>query len=157
MIRRRPLLATALLLTPISAVAQDAAQPELPKQPLTIITRDGKRHEFQVEVALTPEQQETGLMWRTHVPEDGGMLFVWQHDQISQMWMKNTVSSLDMLFIRADGAINSIAERTTPRSLAVISSAGPVRATLEVAAGTAERLGIRVGDRVEARAFGNVG
>lgn len=157
MIRRRPLLAAALLLTPLSAVAQDAAQPELPKQPLTIITRDGKRHEFQVEMALSPQQQETGLMWRTHIPEDGGMLFVWPHDETSQMWMKNTVSSLDMLFIRIDGVIDSIAEHTTPRSLAVIASAGPVRATLELAAGTAERLGIRVGDRVEARAFGNTG
>ena len=157
MIRRRPLLAAALLLTPFSAGAQNAPQPELPKQPLTIVTRDGKRHEFQVEMALTPEQQETGLMWRTHIPEDGGMLFVWPRDQVSQMWMKNTVSSLDMVFIRADGVIDSIAERTTPRSLAIIQSTGPVRATLELAAGTAERLSIRVGDRVETPALGNAG
>jgi uncharacterized membrane protein (UPF0127 family) len=157
MIRRRPLLAAALLLTPLAAAAQNAPQPELPKEQLVIVTRDGQHHVFYVEMALTPEQQETGLMWRTHVPADGGMLFVWPGEEVSQMWMKNTVSSLDMIFIRSDGVIDSIAERTTPRSLAVIRSAGPVHATLELAAGTAERLGIRVGDRVEAKAFGDAG
>ena len=73
----------------------------------------------------------------------------------SGMWMRNTVTSLDMVFIRQDGTIDRIAERTVPRSEAVIQSNGPVRATLELAAGTAERLGIRVGDKVEQRIFGN--
>ena len=71
------------------------------------------------------------------------------------MWMRNTIAPLDMMFINADGTIRSIAENTVPQSLAVIDSRGPVRATLELAAGTAERLDIRVGDRVEQRIFGN--
>jgi hypothetical protein len=71
------------------------------------------------------------------------------------MWMKNTIASLDMLFINQDGTIRRVAEHTVPQSLAVIGSGGPVRATLEVAAGTAERLDIRVGDRVQQRIFGN--
>jgi uncharacterized membrane protein (UPF0127 family) len=88
------------------------------------------------------------------VPEDGGMLFDWGSPRESNMWMRNTIASLDMIFIAADGRIHRIAERTVPFSLATISSNGPVRATLEVASGTAARLGIRVGDRVLHPIFG---
>jgi uncharacterized membrane protein (UPF0127 family) len=124
------LLAGSLLALP--AAAQTGPQPDLPKEQLVIVTHDGARHIFRVEMALTQDQQVIGLMFRTSVPEDGGMLF-----------------------INADGSIRSIAEHTVPQSLAVIDSRGPVRATLEVAAGTAERLDIRVGDKVLQRIFGN--
>jgi uncharacterized membrane protein (UPF0127 family) len=149
---RRLLLA---LVAAAPARAQTGPQPELPKEPLVIVTRDGARHTFMVEMALTPEQQMIGLMFRPSVPPDGGMLFDWGSPRESQMWMRNTITSLDMLFIAADGRIHRIVERTVPHSLATISSHGPVRATLEVAAGTAERLGIRVGDRVLHRIFGS--
>ena len=76
------------------------------------------------------------MMFRTSVPPDGGMLFDWGLPRASQMWMQNTLVSLDMVFINDDGTIRSIAENTVPRSLAVIDSRGPVRATLELAAGT---------------------
>ncbi len=135
--------------------AQTGPQPELPKEKLVIVTHDGKRHDFNVEMALTNSQQMTGLMFRPNVPADGGMLFDWGVERPSQMWMKNTISSLDMLFIGADGSIRAIAEHTVPQSLAVIDSGAPVRATLELAAGTAERLDIRVGDKVLQRLFGN--
>jgi hypothetical protein len=158
---RRSLLA-ALLAAPLlalpprarQAAAQTGPQPELPKEKLVIVTHDGTHHEFQVEMALTMEQQITGLMFRPSVPNDGGMLFDWGMPRASQMWMRNTIASLDMLFIDADGTIHSIAEHTVPQSLAVIDSRGPVRATLELAAGTAERLDIRVGDRILQRIFG---
>lgn len=157
---RRRLLAASLALFVVSAAGhaaeQTGPQPELPKQPLVIVTADGARHPFTVEMALTPEQQETGLMFRPMVPANGGMLFDWGQEQQSQMWMKNTISSLDMLFIAADGTIRHIAEHTTPRSLAVIDGGAPVRATLELAAGTAERLDICVGDKVLSRAFNNL-
>lgn len=149
----RSLAALALLAAP-PALAQTGPQPELPKEKLVIVTRDGQRHEFNVEMALSPEQQMTGLMFREHVAPDGGMLFDWGSPRESAMWMRNTVSSLDMVFIAADGRIHRIAERTVPLSLATIESRGPVRATLELAAGTAERLDLRVGDRVEQRIFG---
>jgi uncharacterized membrane protein (UPF0127 family) len=138
-----------------TALAQTGPQPELPREKLVIVTHDGKRHDFNVEMALTNSQQMTGLMFRPVVPADGGMLFDWGVARPSQMWMKNTISSLDMLFINADGSIRAIAEHTVPQSLAVIDSGGPVRATLELAAGTAERLDIRVGDKVLQRLFGN--
>lgn len=131
-----------------------AAQPDLPKEKLVIVTRGGKTLDFNVEMALTPQQQEIGLMFRTSVPADGGMLFDWGTPRDSMMWMRNTVSSLDMVFINSDGTIRHIAEHTTPRSLATIESGGAVRATLELAAGTTRRLGIRVGDKVEQRIFG---
>jgi uncharacterized protein len=137
------------------AVAQTGPQPELPKEKLVIVTHDGQRHEFTVEMAMTSEQQITGLMFRPSVPADGGMLFDWGTARDMAMWMKNTISPLDMLFINADGTVRAIAENTVPESLAPIPSHGPVRAALELAAGTAARLDIRVGDKVQQRIFGN--
>eukprot|EP01037_Dinobryon_pediforme_P012939 gene12939-13039_t len=162
MITRRHLLAglSALALLPAAhALAQiinpTAAQPQLPTEKLTILTHDGRKLDFTVEMALTQDQQTVGLMFRTSVPDGTGMLFDWGTPRESNMWMRNTVSSLDMLFIQPDGTISHIAERTVPQSLAVISSGGPVRATIEIAAGAAEKLDIRVGDKVQNRIFGN--
>ena len=93
-------------------------------------------------------------MFRKEVPPDGGMLFDWGVVRESDMWMRNTEVPLDMLFIGPDGTIKHIAEDTVPYSEAVISSGGPVRATLELAAGTAKRLGVLVGDKVVAKEFG---
>jgi len=135
--------------------AQTEPQPRLPTERLVIQGRDGgARHVFEVEMALQPDQQTVGLMFRREVPPDGGMLFDWGAPRESNMWMRNTLVPLDMLFIAADGRVHRIAERTVPLSLAVIESRGPVRATLELAGGTAERLGLRVGDRVLHRIFG---
>lgn len=150
---RRALFALLALL-PLSVAAQDGPQPRLPTDPLTIVTRDGTQHRFTVEMALTPDQQMVGLMFRTEVKPDEGMLFDWGAPRESTMWMRNTLVSLDMVFIAADGRIHRIAERTVPLSLATIASQGPVRATLELAAGTAERLNLRPGDRVLHPIFG---
>jgi uncharacterized protein len=156
---KRRLLITLLALAPLPVRAQPVnptgPQPELPKEKLVIVTRDGVRHDFKVEMAISPDQQTVGLMFRPSVPADGGMLFDWGTPRASQMWMRNTISSLDMVFINADGTIRSIAENTVPESLAIIDSRGPARATLELAAGTAARLNIRVGDKVEQRIFAN--
>ena len=150
------LLAGASLALPRLAGAQaepTKAQPELPKEKLVIVTRDGVHHAFNVEVATTPEQQMTGLMFRTHVPADGGMLFDWVGERRAQMWMKNTLVPLDMLFIGPHGTVRHVVENTVPQSLAIIDG-GMASATLELAAGTAERLDIRVGDKVLAKQFG---
>ncbi|HJS84671.1 MAG TPA: DUF192 domain-containing protein [Acetobacteraceae bacterium] len=154
---RRILLLLPLALAPMALVARAqepaAAQPELPKEQITIVTKDGQRHPFNVELATTPAQQMTGEMFRTSVPPDGGMLFVWPAVQDSPMWMKNTLVPLDMVFINPDGTIRKIAEDTVPQSLRVIDSGGPVAATLELAGGTASRLGITPGDKVIAPQF----
>ena len=162
MIARRSLLGTAIaLLAMLASPAPGRAQadptgpqPELSKEKLVIVTKDGKQHDFQVEMARTPEQQEVGEMFRTKVPEDQGMLFDWGAVRQSDMWMRNTLVPLDMLFIGPHGTIRHIAEDTVPHSEAIITSGGPVRATLEVAAGTAKRLGIVVGDKVLSPVFG---
>ena len=156
--RRRHLL-VLLAAMPAIALAQGpeptGPQPELPKEKLVIVTRDGVQHAFDVEMALTIDQQTVGEMFRPQIPDHGGMLFDWKIPRDSQMWMRNTIAPLDMIFINADGTIRSIAENTVPESLAVVDSRGPVRATLEVAAGTAARLNLRVGDKVRQRIFGD--
>lgn len=151
------LLAAPLALPAAASRAQEpkGPQPTLPKEKLVIVTRDGAKHAFDVEMATTPDQQTTGLMFRKDVPPDSGMLFDWGAARPSSMWMKNTLVPLDMVFINADGTIRSIAENTVPHSLAPIDSRGPVRATLELAAGTTAKLNIRVGDVVHQRIFGN--
>lgn len=116
-------------------------------QPLEIVTRNGV-HVFSVEMATTDKERETGLMYRKELPDGKGMLFDFSPEQQISMWMKNTFIPLDMIFIRADGRILRIAENTEPHSLKIISSGGPARAVLEVIAGTAQKYGIKPGDRV---------
>jgi uncharacterized membrane protein (UPF0127 family) len=103
---------------------------------------------FRVELATTPAMLAQGLQHRRELPADVGMLFDFGPERIVSMWMKNTYIPLDMLFIGADGVVADIAERTTPLSLETIAPAVPVRAVLEVNAGTVAALGIRDGDRV---------
>lgn len=122
-------------------------------EPLEIATRGGVLT-FDVELALTPDQQARGLMYRRSLPTSGGMLFDFGQSRDVSMWMQNTYVPLDMLFIRADGRIHRIAEDTTPLSTATVSSGGPVRFVLELPAGTARRLGIAAGDRVGQRLIG---
>jgi uncharacterized membrane protein (UPF0127 family) len=156
--KRRILLALVAVF-PFSAWADSpeptGPQPELPKEKLAIVGHGGAEHVFSVEMATTEDQQTIGEMFRKSVAPGEGMLFDWGFPRPSQMWMRNTLVSLDMVFINADGTIRSIAENATPRSLAVIDSRGPVRATLEIAAGTTAKLDIRVGDTVKQRIFGN--
>ena len=158
MLLRRTL---ALLLPGLAAAgtparAQTGPQPRLPAERLVIVSRDGtRRHEFRVEMAVQPEQQTVGLMFREAVGPDEGMLFDWGAPRESSMWMRNTLVPLDMLFIAADGRVHRIAERTVPHSLDLVGAAAPARAVLEVNGGTAARLGIRPGDRVLFPIFGN--
>jgi uncharacterized protein len=114
---------------------------------LEIASRTGV-HSFTVELAANDEQRARGLMYRKELPEGRGMLFDFHREQPIAMWMQNTYISLDMIFIRGDGRVLSIAENTEPFSTRVISSGGMARAVLEVIAGTAKKLGIRPGDRV---------
>jgi uncharacterized membrane protein (UPF0127 family) len=105
-------------------------------------------HRFEIWIAETPSQQQQGLMFVRDLPEDRGMLFVAQPPRAFNMWMKNTFIPLDMIFIGADGRITSIAERTTPHSLDIVSSGVAVGAILELKGGEAARRALRPGDRV---------
>ena len=105
-------------------------------------------HVFTVEIADTEQARERGLMFRKELPPGRGMLFDFQREQQVGFWMKNTLISLDMIFIDGRGRIVSIAQDAKPMSEDVIMSGGQVRAVLEVDGGTARRLGIAPGDRV---------
>lgn len=134
--------------------AQNGPQPRLRTTTLTITTNTGT-HAFTVEMAETNEQKARGLMFRTTMAPDEGMLFDFRRDDIVTMWMQNTILPLDMIFISREGRVVSVAERTTPYSTDTISSRVPARAVLEVNAGTARRIGLRVGDVVRNVSFGN--
>ena len=147
-------LAYALLVALVGAalvVAPPAAR-SAEQQTLEIASKSGV-HLFAVELAVTDEERSRGLMYRRSVPESYGMLFDFKRDQEVTMWMRNTYVSLDMIFIQSDGRIRRIAENTETESDKIISSGGPVRAVLEVVAGTAKKLGIVAGDRVASPAL----
>jgi len=122
------------------------------QQTLEIVSKSGV-HVFTVELAVSDEERQKGLMFRRSLPESQGMLFDFKADQDVSMWMRNTYVSLDMIFIRGDGRIQRIAENTQTESDRIIPSGGPVRAVLEVVAGTAKKFGIAAGDRVASPIF----
>lgn len=117
------------------------------KDDLIIRTATGL-HGFSIELADTPESRANGLMYRTSLPADAGMLFDFGAVAPVVMWMKNTLIPLDMLFVRKDGTIAAITERTVPESLTLIESTEPVLAVFEINGGSAARLGIRAGDKL---------
>ncbi len=143
----------ALSMAPPALAAITGPQAKLPTETLVIIDQHGKPHKFTVELATTPKQQEIGLMFRKTVPADTGMLFPWNPPQVSEMWMKNTLAPLDMVFIGPHGTIRHIDENTVPQSLRVLSSHVPVAATLELQAGITAKYDIDVGDKVIAPQF----
>ena len=148
---RAALLIVAVL--PAQAAAQDRLV-TFDRDELTIQSdATGARHRFDVELALTFEQQAQGLMFRRSLARDAGMLFLYRRAGPASMWMRNTLIPLDMLFIERNGRIAHIAQRTVPLSLTPIESPGPVVAVLELNAGTTHRLEIEVGDRVLHPAF----
>ncbi|MEP3225047.1 MAG: DUF192 domain-containing protein [Parasphingorhabdus sp.] len=115
--------------------------------PLTIQSKD-KTHNFTVELAATQEEQAQGLMFRTELAPDMGMIFPFDRERMGSFWMKNTVIPLDIIFIRKDGSIESIAANTVPYSLDPVQSGEPVAAVLELAGGRAAQLAIEPGDKV---------
>ena len=120
--------------------------------PVTVTSTNGT-HVFDVEVARTPADQEKGLMYRTDLTPDGGMIFTpYPADggppRMASFWMKNTPTALDILFIRPDGTIATIAENTVPFSESPVASGEPVNAVLEIVGGRAAELGIAEGDTV---------
>ena len=155
MITRRSLLPILVaFLAAHSRFSVGADLQQFPTSELTIISASGP-HRFKVELAETPAQMTQGLMFRTSLAPDAGMLFDYRQPTPATMWMRNTLIPLDMLFVDAQGRIVNIHERAVPQSLDVIAAAEPVRAVIELNGGTAARLGIEPGDRVVHPIFGN--
>jgi uncharacterized membrane protein (UPF0127 family) len=142
-----PLLAVAAACQPSQGVALERSAAGLDQVPLTIESR-GKRHALIVEIARTPQEQAIGLMNRQTLAPDRGMIFPYEPAQPVAFWMKNTLIPLDMIFIRPDGTIGSIAADTVPLSLEPVPSGEPVGAVLEIAGGRSAELGLSAGDKV---------
>jgi hypothetical protein len=123
------------------------------KSELSIITSNGSKHNFLVEVARTEEEKKIGLMFRKTLAKNAGMLFLYKREAIRLMWMKNTFIPLDILFIDKKGVIKRVVKRTVPHSLATISSRQSVLAVLELRGGITSSLDIKKGDRIEHPAF----
>ena len=115
---------------------------------VAVVTQRG-RFVISVEIASTDDERTLGLQNRQNLAAGTGMLFDFRSPQPVSMWMKNTRIPLDMIFVAGSGQVVNIARHTTPFSLRVISSEGAVRWVLELNAGTAKRLGISPGDRLE--------
>jgi uncharacterized membrane protein (UPF0127 family) len=138
------------LLFLIPAFSQGAAQAQetFLTEPLAIESPSGKSQKFTVELALDNGQRAQGLMYRKTMEQDHGMLFDFGVVRDVTMWMRNTHLPLDMIFIDRTGTVSHIHENAVPFSDAVIGSGGPVKFVLEVNAGIARKLDIRVGDHV---------
>lgn len=105
-------------------------------------------HLFRVELAVTPEEQARGLMFREAMEPDAGMLFLFDPPRRVSFWMKDTLIPLDMIFVDGGGRIVAVEADAEPHSLQPRGPDAVVRAVLEINGGMAEQLGIGVGDRL---------
>ncbi len=151
---RRALLSLALALSLGAPALANCPQPpqSLRTEPLTIATRHGVAR-LTVEIADTDKTREIGLMCRTRLAPDRGMLFDFKRPQEVAFWMRNTLIPLDMVFIDANGRVVSIASNAAPLDETPIASAGAILAVLEIAGGRAATLGVAPGDKVRERIF----
>jgi uncharacterized membrane protein (UPF0127 family) len=147
LLRRNTIAAVALVLYGAGASAV-CAQETFSSEPLQILHANGKSTTFDVELALTPNQKQQGLMFRRTMAPNHGMLFDFQENRLVSMWMRNTYLPLDMIFASQSGQITHIHENAIPHDESVITSRGQVRFVLELNAGAAKRFDIRIGDQM---------
>jgi uncharacterized protein len=133
--------------------SKEHAAKELKK--ISITSYDGKKYDFNVELAVTPEQQARGLMNRTELEKKSGMLFIFPQEQEISFYMKNTLIPLDMIFIKRNGVIHRVHKNAIPNDLTSIPSNGPTYAVLEVIGGLTSELDIREGGIVTGSVFSN--
>ena len=114
------------------------------------------RHTFHVSVMRTEAEREKGLMFVKSMPKGDGMLFDFKTNQSIMMWMKNTLIGLDMVFIAPDGRIVNIAHNAKPEDETIIPSNEPALGVLEINAGAADAIGLKIGDIVRHPMFHDV-
>ena len=124
--------------------------------PLVIDQAGGAEHVFQVELALTAKQRQQGLMYRTELADDKGMLFIFPNIEKRSFWMRNVPISLDIIFLRKNGSILNIVANAEPQTDTGRPSIGPAKAVLELAGGRAAELGLQTGDIVRHILLGNM-
>ncbi len=130
-------------------IAQDDLDAAFAKGVLVIHASNHACYRLDIYIAATDQQRSRGLMHVRSLPESTGMLFVYDRDARLSMWMKNTFIPLDILFVRADGTVSSIAYDTEPQSLDSIAALEPVRYVLELNSGVAEKYSIDKYSRLE--------
>lgn len=152
---RLALVFAVLLAGAIPAARAETGQGEARDglETLAIVTAGGA-HEFSVEVMRTEAQRERGLMFRRFLPQDRGMLFIFEAERPVAMWMKNTYLPLDMVFVARTGRVIGLAENAEPLSEAIIPSSAPAFGVVELNAGVAAKIGLKIGDTVRHPAFG---
>ncbi|ACK49522.1 protein of unknown function DUF192 [Methylocella silvestris BL2] len=147
------LLAMILTLAqPLTALRAGADSGVAKLESLEIVTPTGP-HAFLVEVMRTEAGRERGLMYRRAMAQDRGMLFDFGVEQPIQMWMKNTYLPLDMIFISRSGKVVGVAENAEPLSETIIPSGAPAYGVLELNAGAAAKIGVKIGDSVRHAMF----
>ena len=134
-------LAWALVaLMPVAALADDTH--------LTLHTATGD-YKFNVEVVDTDAARAQGLMFRTELAEDAGMLFDFKAEREVSFWMRNTFIPLDMIFVGADGIVDTIHVNARPQDPTSIPSNVPVQYVLEIPGGRSVEIGLKPGDTME--------
>ena len=148
----RSLLAACFLMAAANVALPQGTAPEplsaFPQSLLAIRSSSGKVVNFKIWEADTQKREEQGMMFIREMDEHTGMLFMFPENHRVTMWMKNTYVSLDLLFLNAQGKIDSIAERATPKSETIIGPPTPEFAVLELKGGACESFGIKIGDRI---------
>jgi uncharacterized membrane protein (UPF0127 family) len=131
----------ALLLPALTARA-DSPQTDLPRIALT-----AGIHRIDAQVAATPAQRQVGLMWRKEMPQNEGMLFIFEQPSVQCFWMKNTLLPLTAAFVTDDGSIVNLADMK-PQTTDSHCSTNPVRYVLEMNQGWFARRGLSAGSRL---------
>ena len=121
---------------------------DFPEKEILIANSNGEIKKFNVEIADNNETRSKGFMWRENIPDGTGMLFVWKREAYRNFWMKNTPTSLDILFFDADGKFLNVVEKTKPFSLDNIQSSEPSQYVLELMAGSAKIYNIYSGSQI---------
>jgi uncharacterized membrane protein (UPF0127 family) len=116
---------------------------------IVTIAAEKHPHEFVIEIALTPKQHERGLMFRKYLPYKHGMLFLYKRPQLARFWMKNTFIPLDLIFIDSQDKIIQIHEHAQPLSQDLICSKKPIKAILELFAGSVARYNIKINQSIK--------
>ena len=114
---------------------------------LTLVSASGEHH-FKIELVDDDASRAQGLMYRTELASDAGMLFDFHEERPVSFWMRNTLIPLDMIFAKADGTIVNIHSNARPQDPTPIPSDGPVRFVFEIVGGGAEKLGLKAGDKI---------
>jgi uncharacterized membrane protein (UPF0127 family) len=150
----------ALLLTSVLAVAvlpacksggQKAGTTTSAPSSVTSVAIDtgGRKVLFRVEVAVTPEEHARGLMYRSQLADDAGMVFVFEEPSVQRFWMKNTLIPLDMIFIGKDRRIVGVVENAAPETETERMVGAPSQYVLEIGGGLSAKLGIHRGESVD--------